>query len=166
MKFKKTLASLVLSVACLFGGSTEAGTLLYDNFSSGTLNTQRWEERLTTRTSPAVSIDEHYLDTINQNYHTAQLSQANNGGGIELKSLQNLQAGDILEFDVNYVSGNGNHWSAIFWDDSSNWSHGISAIGHWNEVDSHGGEFGLYHFKGVYGNDKLDFELTTPMGSI
>lgn len=157
---------IILAIFLISSVSATQICQIYDDFSSSVLNTSKWEEGLTARTNPAIDIDEHYLDITNQNYHTAQLSQADSGSGIELKSLQNLQAGDILEFDLIYNFGSGNHWGCVFWDETSTWSDGLTCIGNWNEVNSHPGEFGVYHIKGTYKEAGLDMEITLPNSSI
>ena len=136
---------------------------IYDDFSSETLNTSKWEEGFS-RSGGAGWIDEHYLNVENQKYHTAQLSQADMG--VELKSLRTIQTGETLEFDLSYNSGSGNHWGCIFWDETSTWSDGLSCVGNWNEVNSQPGIFGTYHIKGEYEENEINGEMTLPNGSI
>lgn len=160
---KKILVSIVLTIIILIGLVSAIQTCqVFDDFSSDILDTSKWEEGYA-RSGGGDWIDEHYLDTTNQNYHTSQLSQADKG--VELKSLHIFQAGDILEFDLIYDSGSGNHWGCIFWDETSNWNDGLICVGHWNEVSSHGGEYGTYHIKGTYKEAGIDMEMILPNGS-
>ncbi len=134
---------------------------LYDDFSSETINTSKWEESLG-RSDGSGLMDEHSIE--NQKYHTAQLTQSDKG--VELKALQTISVGDIIEFDLEYNSASGNHFACIFWDDSSSWQGGTTCVGHWNEVGSHEGEFGTYHHKATYNEDSVTIERTLPNGTI
>lgn len=134
---------------------------VYDDFSEETLNLTKWEEY-----DASKPVDEHNLDTENQNYHTAQLIPSDKG--IELKMLQQLQAGNIIEFDQIYSEGSGNHWGCTFWDEQADWSlnNYITCLGHWNEIDAYSNQYGIYHYQASYGDNYVDIIRTLPNGTI
>ena len=158
----KYIIFMVLTIFLMRLVSATQSCEVYDDFTSQTLNTDKWEE-LIGRSGGGDWIDEHSVDATNQNYHTAQLSQADKG--VELKALHTFQAGETLEFDLIYNYGSGNHWGCAFWDETSSWQDGLSCIGYWNGINSYNGEYGTYHFKISYTDKGADREITLPDGS-
>lgn len=143
---------------------------VYDDFSGANLDLTKWEETMN-RTelwdSPIYTFDEHYLDTINQNYHT-QNFELDHDKGIELKMLRELQAGDTLEYDLIYSktnpvhAGETNHWACALLDDTSTLFGNSWYIG----KNKHYKEYGTYHFIISYYSDKIEADLILPNGSI
>ena len=158
MKYKILLGIFLLSVLITTISAAQVCEI-YDDFSSQTLNTDKWEE-LIGKSTAEDWLDEHYIDTTNQNYHTSQLSQADRG--VELKALHTFQAGETLEFDLIYNYGSGNHWGCAFWDETSSWNYGLTCIGHWNEINANNGNYGTYHYKAEFQNNGINITRTLP----
>jgi len=124
----------------------------YDDFSSGVLDTSKWEET-------SVTIDEHFVDV--DTYHTAQLVPADKQIILEVQNT--FFPGDIIEYDVDYISGSGNRIHRAVIDNL-----GYSLFGFWNSVSDGGvgNDFGLYHVKITFTEEGLSNEITLPNGSI
>ena len=147
---------------------------VYDDFSGSSLDTSLWTE--TTDTTASGDLDEFYLDTTNQNYHTAQLTAGDRG--ILLLLNQEFQAGDTLTYEVDYQDGsgniigreyiNGNYLDLIIGTSLSYPEYATTGvIGYWNGVSEVGSnEFGNYDISVTFNEDSADFSITAPNGTI
>lgn len=124
----------------------------YENFSSESLDLNKWE-------IGSNSIDEAFIE--NQVYHTAQLNPADKE--ITLKLNHTFNVGDILEYDVNYASGDGNRISQGVIDNSE-----YSLFGFWNSIGDGGvgNDFGVYHVKINFTEQGVSNKITLPNGTI
>ncbi|MBI4155060.1 hypothetical protein HY498_03175 [Candidatus Woesearchaeota archaeon] len=138
-------------------GATE----VYDDFSSGGLDINKWNE-IPGSDINNLFIDEHYVDTINEVYHTIQLTPEDRAITLEIKN-RTFASGDIIEYDVNYIDGSGNRISRINVDNIL-----ISIFGFWNSVDDGGvgNDFGRYHIKITFTEEGANPEITLPNGII
>lgn len=105
--------------------------VVYDDFSGPSLDSSKW---IITRDDSGVGGDlptEYYLDTTTKNFHTAQREATERG--IILTSTRQFQPGEVLDYDVTYVSGSGNHMSRIFVNGIPFRPSDDVAIGYWNE---------------------------------
>lgn len=125
----------------------------YDNFSNGSLDLNKWEE-----ISPTIS--EHLVQ--NGVYHTAQITSSDRRVSLNVKNRQ-FSSGDIIEYDVNYISGNGNRISRAYLD---NGNVHRTLVGYWNAIAGVGNDLGLYHIKVNFTNNGADIEITRPDESI
>jgi len=127
-------------------------TEVYDDFSGSTLNTDKWIESTDLESWPL--FDEHYLNTLEQAYHTAQLTPADRT--ILLSLTRRFNSGETLEYDVNYQSGSGNILSRptinevpldLMLADVCNGFATCGNIGYWNGESTVGNLNGVYHVK-------------------
>lgn len=109
MSFKQTLASLVVSGLSVVGIANRSNAELYDDFSSGTLNSAKWEVRQDTEGQPLM--DEGFVANENGNYvfHTRQNTDGDRRTYLFPK--HEFKAGESIEYDVNVVSTEGTHAS-------------------------------------------------------
>ncbi|MFH1916846.1 MAG: NosD domain-containing protein [Nanoarchaeota archaeon] len=126
---------------------------LYDDFSGDVLD-DRWRELDS-------GMDEHYLDNVSENYHTAQLSPSDREIALELERYL-FEPGDWAEFDLLYQSGDGNRICVVDIDESTRW---FGLVGYWNEVEQGGNDFGLYHFNVSFTDYGADVYVTRPDNS-
>ena len=125
----------------------------YDDFSSSVLNLNKWEEIATT-------LDEHFVE--NRHYHTAQLIALDKVSFLKFRDKV-FVPGDIVEYDVNYISGSGNRQSRVQIDNVR-----YSIFGFWNTIEDAGvgNDFGTYHVKITFTEKGLTNEITLPNGTI
>ena len=99
----KKLAIIFLGVLLII--SLVSASTLYDDFSGSSLDSSKWIVKDTFEHWPFLQYS--YLDTTNQVYHQ---EQTNIDGSRETMLEMNhlFFVGDSVEYDVNYVSGNGN----------------------------------------------------------
>ena len=110
MGIKNTLASLVLVGAMTLGiGNAKATPILYDDFSSPTLDTQKWDIRQDVEGQP--HMDEYHIDTTNQNFHLQQNSIGDRR--TFLVPNREFKTNDRLEYDVDIISHEGNYGNLI-----------------------------------------------------
>ncbi|MEK6890919.1 MAG: hypothetical protein AABX03_02175 [Nanoarchaeota archaeon] len=158
---KKPLIFIYLAILTLvlsFSVSAVQVCQSYDDFTSGSLDTNKWIELPGSNINNNLT-DEHLVQ--NGVYHTAQLTEADKG--TLLKLLNNFSVGDILEYDVNYVNGSGNRESSVKIDNNT-----YSIIGFWNSIEDAGvgNDLGLYHVKINFTEEGLNDEITLPNGTI
>ncbi len=147
--------------------SAFASASVYDDFSTGPLDTSKWTEF--PYNDP--NIDEHYVDTVEQVYHAAQPTVVGNRQTF-LKMNRLMNTGETLEFDAILVNriGNAHMW---MWFDGQpeNWTHitpcstpspGCAMIGYWNGEHDVGTALGKYHIKIVYDEGQASVTFTRP----
>ncbi|MEK6935230.1 MAG: PEP-CTERM sorting domain-containing protein [Nanoarchaeota archaeon] len=136
MSFKKTLTNIIFTGALALGGlSEQAKATLYDDFSSPTLNTSKWDVRQDYE-GWAFS-DEYGIE--NGVFHT-QTNNARDTGTFLVPKHQ-FVAGDTFEYDLNYNGGTGNRVSMLF----VNKQNRYGLVGNWNGSGNQ--SFGTYHIK-------------------
>jgi len=86
---------------------------IYDDFSSETLDTEKWEIRKDYEGQPLIA--DSGLDNINHNFHTAQDSIIGDHRTY-LVPKQKFKVGDIFEFDMDFISASGNSISMLLID--------------------------------------------------
>lgn len=134
---------------------------IYDDFSVNILDTKKWQE-IPGSDLNNLFVDEHFVDYSKNVYHTAQLNPADRGVTIQITN-HTFVSGEVLEYDINYLSGSGNRISVI--DLDSKTKH-IGVIGYWNKIEPGGNDFGLYHVIVEFGNNEANITITKPDDSI
>jgi len=149
----KLAISTLFLLAALHSPAHSQG-ILYDDFSSGTLDPLKWTERSDTEGNPLVSV----YGVSDGVYHTAQPSAAN--GVIQLEMTHAFQAGEAVEFDatINAAAGNRkirlnvNNWPTNLGYDSPSCGIGV-AIGYWNEPTCVPAALATYHIRVEFNGD-------------
>ncbi len=161
MTFKKTLATLLIPAALLFGGSRAKATL-YDDFSSGSLDASKWGIRQNTPGWPLT--DEYFVDVIDENYHMAQLNTHNAATVLEVKD-RIFGLGEIIEYDVDYIYGSGNRVHTVSLNGMPN---AQALFGFWNAIPDKGvgNDLGNWHVKISFNERGALAEMTRPDGTI
>ncbi|MBU2477111.1 right-handed parallel beta-helix repeat-containing protein [Candidatus Micrarchaeota archaeon] len=141
---------------------------VYDDFSSGVLDSSKWLEAQDPEGQPLT--EEHFVDLIQENYHTANFSAGDMRTVLHLIEHTFLP-GETLEYDVNYISGTGNRAIVIFVDNgpldrASLVPWGGGSIGYNGQEFAAGNEFGLYHVKLKFKETGIDITVIKPDDSI
>lgn len=132
---------------------------LYDDFSSETLDTNKWEILPNNQNWPLT--DEYFIkDGI---YHMAQLNTRPAATGLEIIN-KIFYPGDVVEYDVNYISGSGNRVHTI---SLNGLSHQWALIGFWNTIQDGGvgNDLGMWHVKITFIENGVITEMTKPDGT-
>ena len=82
---------------------------IYDDFSSGTLSTDKWEIRQDVEGQPFM--DENWTDPILNNFHTQQNSIADRRSYLFQK--KKFTTGDILRYDSDVLSEQGTYANMV-----------------------------------------------------
>ena len=138
----------------------DEGCEYYDTFSSETLDTDKWIEVIATDMGTGM-VDEHYVEE--GVYHTAQINIGDGGTGLVVKD-STFQYGDIIEYDVNYISGSGNRISTLI---MNNDAYSTAFLGWWNTLSDGGGsnDYGVHHIKLTFlGLEGIKVEINRPNG--
>lgn len=143
---------IVLVVGLLNVVNAEIVCETYDDFSSGSLEEEKWEE-IGGSDVNSLFVDEHLVE--DETYHTANLNQADKGVTLKLKGHTFLP-GEVVEYDIEYIGGSGNRISIVDLDDNYRW---LGQIGTWNDA---GDNFGTFHFKVEFDNQGADVIITKP----
>ena len=162
MNLAQKLINIAASGALALGlGINTARADLYDNFDSGSLDNDLWIEESASNINPNLT-EEH--EVRNGEYHTAQLTPEDKGTALILKNKL-FSPGDFIDYDVNYISGEGNRISTISVDSNSVYT---SLFGFWNTLSDGGvgNDFGKYHVNLNFLEDSILPEITTPNGEI
>ena len=109
MSIKKTLASLLVAGAVALGAGSKANaeTILYDNFSSGTLDSSKWQETSGKYEGLPFS-NQHQVKMRYNDYCYYVESGSHTGQETDLSLTRQFNSGDELDFSVSYLSGSGN----------------------------------------------------------
>ncbi len=157
-----SLASRLGSLAVLTAGLTvgSANAALYDNFNSGDLNLSKWSEVLATDSSSNLT-DEHEIR--NGVYHTAKLTPSDSGTALVFN--RQFIPGEFIDYDVNYLSGEGNRIHTVYLNGNFTSS---SLFGFWNTIEDGGvgNDFGNYHVKINFTDSGIIPFITRPNGEI
>ncbi len=137
-------------------------SILYDDFSGGALNILKWEE-LPGSNVNAVFLDEHFVNPSEGAYHTAHFNPLDAGVRLNLIGYTFLP-GDVLDYDVSYVSGSGNNIHAP--DVNKNNGIQVALFGVWNNENfCAGNAFGKYHVKIRFTTQGTTTAITKPDGN-
>ena len=139
--------------------SQPPASVVYDDFSSGSLDSSKW----TVSTDAAGYTTEYKVDASEGRYHTLQNTARD--AVVFLEMTRKINAGERVEFDVNYVSGSGNNIQYVKINgkgiaDIMGCSN-CGAIGFWNTAGSVGSSTGTYHFKFTFKSNKQVLMETT-----
>lgn len=148
--------------------------ILYDDFSSGSLDTTKWLEDSYSDHLPFTTI--HEVREINGNQHYYVFQEATNssdplaGGETNLTATREFQSGESLRFDLEFLSKEtGSTWFSRFLvNDTTNgslspptgtyigWNHGQGRFG-W--------DLGSYDVRVDFLEDRANFTVTDPSGN-
>ncbi|MBI2628621.1 hypothetical protein HYW74_00885 [Candidatus Pacearchaeota archaeon] len=152
---KYLIISLLITLS-IFSVSATQVCETYDNFSSESLNTNKWIEI-------DGGLDEFGVNESEGVYHTAQFNQSDKRVTLQVNRI--FIPGDIIEYDVNYINGSGNRRHTINVDGiSDSWS----LFGFWNTISDGGvgNDFGLYHIKINFTEQGVSDKIILPNGTI
>ncbi len=146
------LVGLVLLIS--FVSSTQV-CQIYDNFSSGVLDTSKWEIRQDYEGQPFT--DEYWVDSGLKNFHTQQNTIEDKR--VYLVSKHNFTTGDVLEYDFNVISKEGNYMQMDLLTGDQYIRIGI--MGYIGGVQGYD-ELGISHIKIEFQENNLHLERTSP----
>ncbi|MDP2924822.1 MAG: hypothetical protein Q8N99_00460 [Nanoarchaeota archaeon] len=135
------------------GGNSSQELILYDDFSSGTLNTQKWEVRQDYEGWPFT--EEYGVE--NGVFHTKQNTLGN--AGTFLVPTHKFSAGETFEYDIIYNSGTGNRISMLLADRNR-----MGIVGNMNSEFTGIPSTTPYHVKMVFGDGFIDQIISNPNG--
>ncbi len=157
--------------ACVPTTQIPNGWTLYDDFSSGSLNSTKWTElQIDGWPFP----DQHYVNTTTQKYHFAQNSATPRGAGIKLN--RTFLPGEKISYEVYFdlsqnggVSGcfiNGVHCTLSGVVPNPTPNPGSGAIGYWNGLSDVGSVTGLYKITQEFNQNNITQTIIRPDNSI
>ena len=161
---KNKIILISLSVFFISFISASQVCQVYDDFTSGILDSERWSE-----STSITFTDEHFIDTTNENYHVAQYSAVNR----DTKLIFNREffSGEKFKYNLIYHSGSGNQYSSVFpWGDDASAiiencttpSPGCGGVGHWNGDTAIGIQKGIYLVEYQFFDNYIILNFTRP----
>jgi len=154
---RKAVVSGLAGILGVAGITGTANSYLYDDFSSGVLDANKWVEKLEASLHN-LPVDQHFVtDGV---YHTAQLNEADRGIGLVFKDRPFLP-GESVEYDVFYNSGSGNNEHNL-WVNGNAFT--TSIFGFWNSIAEAGvgNNLGKYHIKVDFSEQGVLANITRP----
>lgn len=134
---------------------------IYDDFSSGNLDTDKWEIR---RDVMGFSLtNEYWVDNNLENFHIQQSiieGQTPNQKHTYIFPKRKFTTGDILEYDVNLISKEGSYIQMVLLTGSQYIRVGI--FGWWSNSIQGYNELGVSHIKIEFQENNFHLERTTP----
>lgn len=146
------MKKLILLPILVFFLISFVSAYVYDDFSGEELNLTLW--------SVEGDMDEYYLDVVEENYHTAQLTPEDRYVILTMLGY-NFVEGDVVEYDLDYVSGEGNRMTNIIID-GIQLNQYVGLLGYWNEPQQGGNDFGSHHFRVEFIENGVDIFITKP----
>ena len=166
MSLTQKLAIPIIASTLTAGASAQP--ILYDDFSSGTLNPNLWQIRQDPEGQPLTE-----LYGVGNDYFFAQNINSPDRRTVLSLTGHTFQPGETLDYDVNYVSGTGNRAMVIFIDggplDRNNVGtipYGGGTIGHNGQDFVAGNTPGLYHIRLGFQSGGLNVDITRPDNSL
>lgn len=152
---KNTLRNTILTgLTALTLSSTPAKAILYDDFSSGFLDSDKWSE--------VSNMSEHFVNNFGLFYHTGQTTPSDRENLLMLNRTFNSE--EFLNYSINYSSGSGNRIHVISIDNSSSKFYGL--FGFWNGIEPAGNDFGTYNMRIDFTDLGTDLTITKPDNSV
>ncbi len=151
---QKLKTGAVFGAVALGAGNVEA--FLYDDFSSGILDPNKWFESTQT-----MFHDEHFVNPSEGAYHTAHLNESDRETVLMFNNYT-FNPGDILEYDMIYSGGSGNRIHIVDLDNDYRW---LGQVGYWNGIEPGGNDFGLYRAKVEFDNSGANLFIRRPDNS-
>ncbi len=131
---------------------------VYDDFSLTGLNLSKWSENPNNSLSLEF-LDKHFID--NGVYHAEQLTARE--GAVTLKFNRKFSSGDIINYELNYLGGEGNRGHLIELDNAG-WS-AFFVLGVWNaDGIPAGNELGKFYIQLEFIRDNLIITVEKPNG--
>lgn len=161
---RRTLAAIVVGAIASLGLANKANGELYDDFSSGSLDTTKWVE-----STSLTFTDDHFVDPKEEVYHIAQYTPSDRDTILTL--TRQFFPGETLEHDIIYRSGSGNQQTQLminnglnytYADECSTPSPGCGGVGHWNGDTDVGVQIGTYHRHYEFFDDHILMATTRP----
>ncbi len=142
---------------------------VYDDFSSGALNTQKWTESIF---NAPVHADEHLVNPQEQAYHVKQNTEGDTG--TVLTPTRQFKAGESLRYQITYHGGsgnnmyqpliNGNYPPAL--NGTCNFpTAGCGPIGYWNALPDVGNQTGTYKISYKFFSNHILMTTIRPDGT-
>ena len=165
----KIFQFILISISLIFLTNFISATQtcqVYDNFSSGSIDTSKWTE--STFNNRAFT-DIHLVQ--NGVYHVAQNIIDLNGRETNLIPTRQFVAGDSLSYDVIYNGGSGNHQSQPLINgnyppsqiETCNFTTaGCGPIGFWNAFPDLGAQIGTYKIKFDFFSNQVKMTAIRP----
>lgn len=129
----------------------------YDDFSSGTLDLDKWEIRQDIEGQPLMDEYSVLSENANLQFHTQQNIIGDRR--IYLFPKRNFTTGDSVEYDVNLISKEGNHGQMVLLTGDQYIRIGMRG------TDAGFDELGIAHMKLEFQENNLHIERTTPSNS-
>jgi hypothetical protein len=127
----------------------------YDDFSEGSLDAGKWEIRQDVEGQPFMG--EYGVDDGLENFHTQQNTIGDKR--VYLFPKRQFTTGDVLEYDFNLISKEGNHLQMVLL--TGNQYIRIGIAGYSNAVQG-SDELGMYHIKIEFEENNLHIERISP----
>ncbi len=150
---KKSIIFLGIVIISFIIQSTLSLAYVYDDFSSGTLDTSKWEIRQDVEGQPLM--EEYWVDPVLENFHTQQTTAVDRRVYLVPKKI--FKAGDTLEYDFNLISRSGTFAQMILLTGSDYYR--------FAGVDTSTGDLGEYHIILEFFEDRLEVSRFTPIGT-
>ena len=151
-KQSKIVLTLILPILLISLISAVQVCEVYDDFSSDTLDTSKWEIRKDYEGQPFIA--DSGLDADLENFHTRQDSILGDHRTYLVPKYK-FKAGDMLEYDINFIYAEGNSVNMFLVDNQYRFGLG----GCWDGVCR---PFEKYHNKIEFGEGQITFnEVTT-----
>lgn len=147
--------------AMAFGlaGKASATPILYDDFSAPTLNTDKWDVRQDVEGQPLM--DEGFVDQVSQNFHMQQ----NTIGDRRTYLVPKMQfkTGDVIEYNLDVVSKEGNYGAMALLTGDQYWRIGICGF---NNTVQGFDELGTSHVRIEFQENNLAIRRESPSGVV
>ena len=152
---KNKLSLVLLAVLLISSVSAVQVCELYDDFSSGVLNTSKWEIRQDVEGQPLT--DEYWVDNTLNNFHIQQNIIGDRRTYLFPKHT--FTTGDVLEYDFNVISKEGNYIQMDLLTGDQYIRVGI--MGYSSGVQGYD-ELGISHIKIEFQENNFHLERTSP----
>lgn len=141
---------------------------LYDDFSSGVLDSTKWTE---SQYNNREFTEQHFVDNSSGRYHVIQSTPTDRETNLTIK--YQFQPGDTLDYQAFYYGGSGNNASQIlidnkyipFCDPNPTPSPGSGCISYWNGLSDVGNQIGLYQIHQDFFSNSIVQTLIRPDGT-
>lgn len=160
------LGLFILSISMI--SSANYSWRLYDDFSSGSLDTNKWIEYKGFQVN--IFTDEHFVNATEGAYHINQSVQGDRE--TNLKPNRSFTSGEAFSYQVLYKGGSGNHFSQPLINGNYPPTQiepclapgGCGPIGFWNGVPDFGAQIGIYNITYEFSSNQVKMNATRPDG--
>lgn len=150
---------IILAISLISFASAVQICQVYDDFSSGTLDTSKWEIRQDVEGQPFM--DEYQVDSGLEDFHTQQNTIGDRR--VYLVPKHTFTTGDVIEYDFNVISKEGNYMQMDLLTGDQYIRLGI--MGYLSGVQGYD-ELGISHIKIEFQENNLHLIRTSPSGVV